>query len=99
MRSYPDCDLAFIKTDINGNHFADFKSATALRVGRKVFAIGHPIGLKNTLTQGVVSSIQRLLAGTQYIQTDAPINPGAEEVAVAPRRSGPCCHSGGTGCA
>ena len=36
----------------------------------------HPLGLQNTLTKGVVSSVGRLIKGAHYIQTDAPINPG-----------------------
>ena len=53
-----------------------------LRVGQKVFAIGNPFGLDQTLSTGVVSQLNRVIAteeGTTIrgvIQTDAAINPG-----------------------
>ncbi len=53
-----------------------------LQVGQKVFAIGDPFGLDQTLTTGVVSAVGRSIstAGGQslkdVIQTDAAINPG-----------------------
>jgi len=54
-----------------------------LKVGQKVFAIGNPFGLDWTLTCGIVSALDRSLAGERggpaiehLIQTDAAINPG-----------------------
>ena len=55
----------------------------ALRPGDQVLAIGNPFNLEGTLTQGIVSALDRTYAsggGTRpirgMIQTDAPINPG-----------------------
>ena len=47
-----------------------------LKVGQPVVAIGNPRGLHNTVTRGIVSSVGRMVAGTQMVQTDAAINPG-----------------------
>jgi serine protease Do len=50
-----------------------------LRQGQLVLAFGNPLGLANSVTMGVVSSIARQLKPDDpmiYIQTDAPINPG-----------------------
>jgi len=47
-----------------------------IEVGQVVFAIGNPLGLERTLSQGVVSTTQRSFDGLTYIQTDAAINPG-----------------------
>jgi putative serine protease PepD len=63
-------------------HPIPFGNSDALKVGQKVLAIGNPLGLQNTLTVGIVSSVGRKIR-TQggdlvdnVIQTDAAINPG-----------------------
>jgi serine protease Do len=47
----------------------------SLEQGQKVYTIGSPVGLKHTVTSGIVSGLRRY-EGNVYIQTDAPINPG-----------------------
>ena len=56
--------------------FAPVQDAEKLEIGQNVFAIGNPLGLERTLTQGVISTTQRNFDGLTYIQTDTPINPG-----------------------
>ena len=57
-------------------------SSSNLRVGQTAFAIGNPFGLSKTLTQGIISALERELptaSGREIsgvIQTDAAINPG-----------------------
>ncbi|MEK6248752.1 MAG: trypsin-like peptidase domain-containing protein [Planctomycetales bacterium] len=47
-----------------------------VRVGDTVFAIGNPLGLERSVTQGIVSSTTRTMGHLRLIQTDASINPG-----------------------
>jgi serine protease Do len=47
-----------------------------VRVGDPVFAVGSPLGLERTVTEGIVSNNRRALGGNLYLQTSAPINPG-----------------------
>jgi serine protease Do len=47
-----------------------------LKVGDPVFAIGNPLGLERTVSQGIVSKRDREFEGLLYIQTTAAINPG-----------------------
>jgi serine protease Do len=47
-----------------------------LAVGDSVFAIGSPLGLERTVTEGIVSTKTREMQGTLYLQTTAQINPG-----------------------
>jgi serine protease Do len=47
-----------------------------LRVGDMVFAIGNPLGMERSVTQGIVSSTTRTIDQMRLIQTDAAINPG-----------------------
>jgi putative serine protease PepD len=57
-------------------------SSQGLKVGQKVLAIGNPLGLQNTLTVGIISSLGRRIETESgdlvdnVIQTDAAINPG-----------------------
>ncbi|WP_221435574.1 S1C family serine protease [Algisphaera agarilytica] len=50
--------------------------ADDLAVGDLVFAVGNPLGLERTVTQGIVSSTTRTLGHLRFVQTDASINPG-----------------------
>lgn len=57
-------------------------TSTGLQVGQKVFAIGNPFGLDQTLTTGIISALGREITSVTgrtirgVIQTDAAINPG-----------------------
>lgn len=74
-------DLAVLRVAAGNLPVAEL-SATPLRVGQLVVAIGNPYGLDFTVTAGVVSALNRSLPinSTQklehLIQTDTPINPG-----------------------
>lgn len=46
-------------------------------VGSKVFAIGNPAGLTNSLSEGIVSGYRDISPGVQWLQTTAPISPGS----------------------
>ena len=50
--------------------------ADNLAVGENVFAIGSPLGLERTVTQGIVSTKTREMGGELYLQTSTQINPG-----------------------
>ena len=72
-------DLALVKLkhpDGKDFDFAPVQDAEKLENGQNVFAIGNPLGLERTLTEGVVSVPSMQLDGRAYIQTDTPINPG-----------------------
>ncbi|MHC4946670.1 MAG: S1C family serine protease [Planctomycetota bacterium] len=72
-------DLALVRiSHPNGESFdfAPLEAEEIIEVGQSVFAIGNPLGLERTLSQGVVSTKQRSFDGLSYIQTDAAINPG-----------------------
>ena len=51
-------------------------SSDALNVGDGVFAVGSPLGLERTVTQGILSTKTRELEGELYLQTSTQINPG-----------------------
>jgi serine protease Do len=72
-------DLALLK--IEDKDAPKFKavplgSSDALNVGDAVFAIGSPLGLERTVTQGIVSTKTRQMEGNLFLQTSTQINPG-----------------------
>jgi serine protease Do len=72
-------DLALIKVDRKELATLGFGDSDALRQGDIVLALGSPLGLKNSVSMGVVSAPARQISEDNpvaYIQTDASINPG-----------------------
>jgi serine protease Do len=74
-----ESDLAVLKIDGQGLPILQFMNSDRLRQGDLVLAIGAPMGLRNSVSFGVVSSPNRSVGDDNpmvYIQTDASINPG-----------------------
>ena len=72
-------DLALLKIeDKDAPRFArvPLGDSDTLSVGERVFAIGSPLGLERTVTEGIVSTKTRPMQGELYLQTTAQINPG-----------------------
>lgn len=80
-------DLAVLKIEASGLKALQFGDSEKVQVGDSVIAIGSPLGLSGTVTQGIISAKNRpVTAGddesdsaTSFIsalQTDAAINPG-----------------------
>ena len=75
----PFTDLALLKIPPQ----ADFKFAHVylgglddINAGDGVFAVGNPLGLERSVSQGIVSTKNRNFEGLVYLQTDTAINPG-----------------------
>ncbi len=82
--AFADRDLAVLKIDLPKAGFPPIPIGTSrdLIVGQRVYAIGNPFGLDQTLTTGIVSALNREIESFNQrtikavIQTDAAINPG-----------------------
>ena len=81
----PTSDLAVVKlTDASGLTPASFADSDDVQVGDLAVAIGAPLGLSNTVTDGIISATNRAVATgsntdqavIDALQTDAAINPG-----------------------
>ncbi len=53
-----------------------FPAADDTKAGERIFVIGNPMGLEQTVTEGVVSQAHRNYQGVLWRQIDAPVNPG-----------------------
>ena len=75
-----DTDLAVLKVALGKLPVMPMGRSDRLRVGDPVLAIGNPVGLQHTVTQGIVSATGRGRLGVatfeNFIQTDAAINFG-----------------------
>lgn len=80
--TYAPDDLAVIHVNASGLHAATFANSSALQIGDIVMAIGNPLGLQSTVTEGIVSALRTAIPegnGVTFpsaIQTTAAINPG-----------------------
>jgi Do/DeqQ family serine protease len=76
----PRADLAVLKIDATGLPTLAIDAGEDLQVGDLVLAIGDPFGVGQTVTNGIISALNRTDVGagsvSGYIQTDAAINPG-----------------------
>jgi serine protease Do len=75
----PFFDLALIKIpiekDLKLSHVV-LGSLEDVNAGEGVFAVGNPLGLERSVSQGIVSNRNRNIEGKVFLQTDAAINPG-----------------------
>ena len=67
-------DLALIKISNNIGKGVSYKSSS-VDIGQKIFAIGNPLGLEGTISDGIVSGL-RNVDGVNMLQISAPISPG-----------------------
>jgi putative serine protease PepD len=80
--TFPADDLAVLHIDAGGLQPASFADSSQLQVGDVALAIGNPLGLQSSVTEGIVSALGRTVnedngvALPNVIQTSAPINPG-----------------------
>lgn len=76
----PETDLAVVHTDLKLPNPIKFANQASVNVGDIALAIGNPLGVGQTVTQGIVSATGRDRVGINtfenFIQTDAAINPG-----------------------
>jgi S1-C subfamily serine protease len=79
---FPAGDLAVIEVSGGNLRPARFADSSNVRTGEYALAIGNPLGLRSSVTQGIVSATSRTVsegggvALPSVIQTSAPINPG-----------------------
>jgi serine protease Do len=77
MNKFEDLTLLKIEDkDVPKFKYVVMGNSDAMAVGERVFAIGSPLGLERTVTEGILSTKTRQLGGELYLQTTAQINPG-----------------------
>jgi putative serine protease PepD len=91
--AFPPNDLAVVHVEGATPRPATFHERSPIAVGDIVLAIGNPLGLRSSVTQGIVSSLGRTVSAgngialPSVIQTSAAINPGNSGGALVDLRS------------
>ncbi len=86
--SFSADDLAVIRVRAGSLHPATFGDSSQLQVGDLVVAIGNPLGVQSSVTEGIVSALGRTVEESgavlpDMIQTSAAVNPGNSGGALA----------------
>jgi putative serine protease PepD len=82
LGSYPQVDVGVLRIDDATPPPAGFADSDGLRLGQIVLALGSPLGLRGSVTQGIVSAVDRVQAESEsvalggLVQFSAPIFPG-----------------------
>lgn len=72
-----DLDIALLKSTEISPYTFYLAQSSHVDKGQRVYAIGSPVGLENSITAGIVSATgRRFLPRGEAIQIDAPVNPG-----------------------
>jgi hypothetical protein len=69
-----DQDIAVLKFKASDQVFINVPAATTIEPGQKVVVIGAPLGLENTVSDGIVAALRQ---ESDWIQITAPISPGS----------------------
>lgn len=72
-----DRDIAVLKINANNLPMVKLGSSSGIVTGQRVLTIGSPLGLENTISEGLISNKNRIIEGFNYIQTSAPISSGS----------------------
>lgn len=77
LAASPEHDLAVVRVEAHGLPVVAIGDSDAMRPGDAVVAIGNPLGLENTVSNGLVSARRKFDAGVEVLQISAPIAPGS----------------------
>ncbi|ODA40474.1 HtrA protease/chaperone protein [Desulfosporosinus sp. BG] len=73
----PKYDAVVLKVNAHDLQPAKFNFSSSAQIGDKIYTLGNPLGLEDTISDGLISTINRVINGMTFIQISAPISPGS----------------------
>jgi S1-C subfamily serine protease len=73
----PGLDVALLQTDATGYPALELATDAAPPPGARVIAVGSPMGLTWTVSEGIISGPLRLIDAREWVQHTAPVSPGS----------------------
>jgi len=78
-------DVAIIKVDttsihgktVSGFPYVSMADSNYIKAGQRIYALGSPAGLQNTISDGIISNVNQIVNGESFIQITAPISHGS----------------------
>jgi serine protease Do len=77
LAASPEHDLALVRVEAQGLPPLSLGDSDAMRPGDPVVAIGNPLGLEDTVSNGLISAVRTIHEGAEVLQISAPIAPGS----------------------
>jgi hypothetical protein len=77
LAANPAHDVALLRIDAKGLPPLALGQSSTLRPGDPIVAIGHPLGLEDTVSNGLISAVRTVEDGSMVLQISAPIAPGS----------------------
>lgn len=76
IAKWPELDLAVLSIEGGDLPFLPLGDPTAVEIGTEVYALGSPLGLRNSVSKGILSA-RRAEEGLELLQITAPVSPGS----------------------
>lgn len=73
----PKYDAVVLKVNAVNLQPAKFNSSSSAQIGDEIYTLGNPLGLEDTISDGLISTINRVVEGETFIQISAPISQGS----------------------
>lgn len=70
-------DLALLKIGGADFPYLEMGNSELIKQGQHVYAIGSPLGLSNTMSEGIISNSSRIIDDVEFIQISVPVNHGS----------------------
>ena len=88
-----EADLVKVQVEIPSNKFKWVKMADRLpSIAEQILVVGSPMGLEQTVSEGIVSSIREIPTVGEFFQMSAPISPGSSGSPVIDLKGGDTDH-------